>query len=160
MTDVYVYYFKRIRGRAGKNVLSKRRATLEAIQAIGDPVMESQVVVDHSEVDANGFLIGGADDESHPLQELWAQIRSLKLRAESRDREALTLDESTEGRRKYMLNLESRELRKQAQQLMNQRVAFLAGDPGRWSAPQAFEQFGSSLTTESTRPLALATIRG
>ena len=127
MTDVYVYYFMR-RGSAGENILSKRRATLETINGKGEAVMESQMVVDHTEVDGNGFLIGGVCNESHPMDELWAQIRSLERRANSRDSEALTLSESTERDRKYLLSLESRELRNQSQRLKKQRTDLMAGE--------------------------------
>lgn len=113
MTDVYVYYFL----RAGGKSLSQRRATLEAIKERGEPVMESQLVVDHTEVDSNGFLMGGVDDPSHPMDDYWSQITSLERRAASRDSEAQDLSESTDGSRKYMLRLESRELRNQAQKL-------------------------------------------
>jgi hypothetical protein len=106
MSDMYVYHFMR-RGPAGENILSKRRATLETIKGKGEAVMESQIVVDHTEVDGNGFLIGGIDNESHPMDELWAQIRSLERRANSRDSEALTLNESREGARIYLLRVES-----------------------------------------------------
>ncbi len=74
MGDVYVYHFMH-RGRAGENILSKRWATLETIKGKGEVVMESQIVIDQTEVDGNGFLIGGIDNESHPMDELWAQIR-------------------------------------------------------------------------------------
>ncbi len=64
MTDVYVYHFMRSHGPAGEKSLSKRRATLATIEPMGgEPVMESQIVVDHTEVDGNGFLIGGVDYE-------------------------------------------------------------------------------------------------
>ena len=76
MTDVYVYHFMR-RGPAGENILSKRRATLGTIKGKGEAVMESQIVVDHTEVDGNGFLIDGIDNES-PMDELWAEIRWLE----------------------------------------------------------------------------------
>src|SRR6202035_840351 len=105
MSDVYIYHFMR-RGPAGENILSKRWATLETINGKGEAVMESQIVVDHTEVDGNGFLIGGVDNESHPMDQLFAQIRSLERRANSRDSEALTLSESIEGQRIYMLRLE------------------------------------------------------
>jgi hypothetical protein len=72
MTDVYVYYFMRCRGQPDDNIPSNRRATLETIKGKGEAVMESQIVVDHTEVDANGFLIGGVGNESHPMDELWA----------------------------------------------------------------------------------------
>jgi hypothetical protein len=113
VTDVYVYYFL----RAGGKVPSQRRATLETIKEMGEPVMESQLVVDHTEVDSNGFLMGGADSQSQPMGEHWCQIRSLERRAASRDSEAQDLSESTDGSRKYLLSLESRELRNQAQKL-------------------------------------------
>jgi hypothetical protein len=129
MTDMYVYYFMR-RGPAGENTLSKRRATLQAINGKGEAVMESRIVVDHTEVDGNGFLIGGVDNKSHPMDELWAQIRSLERRANSRDREALTLNESDEGARIYLLRLEGRELRNQAQRFKKQRADSMAGELG------------------------------
>ena len=146
MTDVYVYYFMR-RGPAGENILSKRPATLKTINGLGEAVMESQIVVDHTEVDGNGFLIGGADNESHPINELWAQIRSLERRANSRDSEALKLNESTEGGRKYMLSLESRELRKQAQKLQKRRADLMASELGNRMGAQLFGHLGSSPTT-------------
>jgi hypothetical protein len=127
MTDVYVYYFMRL-GPAGEKILSKRRATLETIKGKGEAVMESQIVVDHTEVDGNGFLIGGFDNESHPMDELWPQIRSLERRANSRDREALTLNESGEGDCIYSLRLESRELRNQAQRLKKRRADLMVGE--------------------------------
>jgi hypothetical protein len=138
MTDVYVYYFLRGRGPVSENISSKRRATLEAIKGKGEAVMESQIVVDHTEIDANGFLIGGVSDDSHPMDELWAQIRSLELRANSRDGEALELDENTEGKRKYMLHLESRELRDQAQRLKKQRVGSMVDTLHNPSGAQHF----------------------
>ena len=147
MSDVYVYYFMR-RGPAGENILSKRRATLEAIKGKCEAVMESQIVVDHTEVNSNGFLIDGVGNESHPMVELWAEIRSLERRANSRDNEALTLDESTEGQRIYSLHLESRELRNQAQRLKKQRADSMAGELGNRIDSQVFVQFGGDPTTE------------
>ena len=111
MTDVYVYYFM----RAGAKILSKRRATLATIKEMGEPVMESQLVVDHTEVDSNGFLMDGVDNQ--PMDEHWSQIRSLERRAASRESEAQGLSESTDGSRKYNLGLECRELRNQARKL-------------------------------------------
>ncbi len=133
MTDVYVYHFVR-RGPAGENILSKRWATLEAINGKGEAVMESQIVVDHREVDGNGFVIGGINDESRPMDDLWAQIRSLELRAKSRDSDALQLNESTEGASKYMLRLESRELRNQAKRLKKQLDETTGDTLGDWSS--------------------------
>ena len=145
MSDVYVYYFMR-RGPAGENILSKRRATLEAIKGKCKAVMESQIVVDHTEVDSNGFLIDGVGNESHPMVELWAQIRSLERRANSRDSEALTLSESVDGQRIYSLHMESSELRKQAQRLKKQRADAMAGELGNRSDTRDFEHFGGSPT--------------
>src|ERR1700686_4201453 len=121
MSDVYVYYFMR-RGPAGENILSKRRATLETIKGKGEAVMESQIVVDHTEVDGNGFLIDGIDNETYPMDELPAEIRSLDPRANSRDIEALTLNESGEGSPIYLLRVKIRELLYLAQRLLNERV--------------------------------------
>jgi hypothetical protein len=146
LSDVYVYYFMR-RGPAGENLLSVRRATLDTIKSKGNAVMESQIVVDHTEVDGDGFLIGGVDSESHPRVELWAQIRSLERRANSRDNEALTLDENAEGRRIYSLHLESRELRKQAQRLKQQRADAMTGELDNRSDAHDFVPFGGSPTT-------------
>ena len=109
--------------------------------------MESQIVVDHTEVDGNGFLICGIGNESHPMVELWAEIRSLERRANSRDNEALTLGESTEGQRIYSLHLESRELRNQAQRLKKQRADAMASELGNRSDTQDFQHFRGSPTT-------------
>jgi hypothetical protein len=144
MTDVYVYHFMR-RGPAGENILSKRRATLGTIKGKGEAVMESQIVVDHTEVDGNGFLIDGIDNES-PMDELWAEIRSLERRANSRDSEALTLNERGEGARIYLLRVESRELRNQAQRLRKQRVDSMSGEHGNWIDSKVLVQFGGPTT--------------
>jgi hypothetical protein len=141
MSDVFVYYFMR-RRPAAENILSKRRATLETIKGKGEAVMESQIVVDHTELDGNGFLMGGIDNESHPMDQLWPQIRSLERRADSRDREVLTLNESLEGARIYLLRLESRELRNQAQRLRKHRADSVAGNLGHRIESQVFVQFG------------------
>jgi hypothetical protein len=145
VTDLYVYYFMRYGGPAREQLLSKRRATLEAIKGRGgEAVMESQIVVDHTEVDGNGFLIGGVGNALHPMDELWAQIRSLERRANSRDSEALALSEIGDGQRIYLLQLESRELRNQAQRLKKQRVDSMAGELGNRSDAQDFVPFGVS----------------
>ena len=125
MTDVSVYYFVRHGGRAGKELLSERRATLATIKGRGEAVIQSQRVVDHTEVDRNGFLIGGASDESHP--ELWSQIRSLEARAKSRDREALKIVAGVESGRRQVLHRESLELRTQAR-ILKTRVGRIKPD--------------------------------
>ncbi len=119
VTDVFVYYFMRCGGPGGKGLLSQRRATLESIRGKGEAVMHSRRIVDHTEVDGNGFLIGGASPESDSVDELWPRIRSLELRAKSRDSEALEIVQGTAGDRKNMLHLESLELRNEARILRN-----------------------------------------
>jgi hypothetical protein len=139
MTDVSVYYFMRRGNRGGKELLSERRATLEAIKDRGEAVMRSQRVVDHTEVDRNGFLMGGASDESHP--ELWSQIRSLEARAKSRDREALKIVESAASGRRQMLQGESLELRNQARILKTRADQMKAGtlrSQGRAQGPVGY----------------------
>ena len=128
MADAYVYYFTILDRLTGKAVRSKRLATLEAIKGRGEPVMETQTTVDQTELDSDGFLVGRSVGGSDPGDELWGEIRSLILRAASRDREARELDESTEGRLKYLLSVESRELRSQARQLQKQRGDILAAE--------------------------------
>jgi hypothetical protein len=140
MGDMYVYHFMR-RGPAGENILSRRWATLETINGMGEAVMESQIVVDHTEVDGNGYLVGRSGNEAHPTDELWAQIRSLERRANSRDIEALALNESGEGARSYLLRLESRELRKQAQRLRKQGADSMVGELGNRIDSQVFVEF-------------------
>jgi hypothetical protein len=148
MTDKYVYYFLRSCGRGEQRALSTRRATLEAIKGMGEPVMESQRVVDHTEVDDHGFLIGGLSAGAGEVDELLSEIRSLERRAKSRDAEAQDLDESTAGVRKYMLSLESRELRVQAAKLQKQRTELMASEMDERCGNPGFAQFGGALTAE------------
>lgn len=147
MSDEYVYYFTRPSGPGEQSTRSKRRATLEAITSRGEPVMESQLVVDHTEVDGNGFLIGGISAGAEAIDELWSQIRSLERRAKSRDIEALALEEGSEGARKYMLSVESRELRVQAAKLKNQRTDLMVNELDERCGKQGF-QFRGTLTAE------------
>jgi hypothetical protein len=77
------------------------------------------------------------------MDEAWAQIRSLERRANSRDSEALTLSESIEGQRIYMLRLESRELRSQAQRLRKLRADSMAGAIGNRNDVQDFVQLAA-----------------
>ncbi len=118
MADVYVYRFKGWDGPTESDV--SRRATLETIKEIGNPIMESQIVVDEAELDAHGFFRASVANDSDPTEHLTDEINSLYLRAAARDGEALNLDEAKSGAHKYMLQLESRELRKQAQVLQRQ----------------------------------------
>ena len=130
MSDVYVYYFVRT-GPTGETIQSRRRATLAAINGIGEPLMESQLVVDDTEINASGFVIGNGADECRAMDALWGQIRSLERRASSRDSEALQLDEISEAANIYCLQLESRELRKQAQSLRKKRIDTMIDELGR-----------------------------
>src|ERR1700732_4835030 len=121
MTDVYVYCFIERDGSAQTNGHARPRATLETIKAIGDPIMESQIVVDDAELDSRGFFLGSVANDLRPSEDVRNEIRSLNLRAAARDSEALTLaDDAAGAARKYMLQLESRELRKQAKSLQRQ----------------------------------------
>ena len=122
MTDAYVYFFMMSNGSNGESRVSPRPATLEAIRGKGRAIMDSQMVVDRTELDGEGFLVSAVGIGSFAVNELTAEIRSVELRAASRDREALTLNDSTEGQDKYMLSLESRELRKQGRKLTSQRT--------------------------------------
>jgi hypothetical protein len=144
MSDVYVYYFT---GSETDYKLSSRPATLEAIKGRGEPIMESQIVVDHTEVDGNGFLVSTVGKDSYAVNELSAQIKSLELRATSRDTK---LDESLgapETKDSYMLHMESRELRSQARQLKTDRIRLMADEADNPSNGQATEEFGGNSAT-------------
>ena len=131
MADAYVYYFAEWKGPFGDNTLCARPATLAAIKGRGEAIMESQIVVDSSELDEHGFLIAGTHGDSLAVDALTAQIRSVELRAAARDKAALNMNDTTDGREKYMLALESRELRKQALKLARERAeAIQGGLPG------------------------------
>jgi len=146
MADVYVYCFIGRDGPTEADGRPRRRATLETIKAIGDPIMESQIVVDDAELDSSGFFCGSAND-SHPGEDVRNEIKSLNLRAASRDAEALTLaeDDADGGVRQYMLQLESRELRRQAKKLQKQCDVAAAESDVRVDALD-FAQFEGSPT--------------
>jgi hypothetical protein len=129
MPDVYVYYFTERDEASGENMLSTRLATLETIKGRGEPVMESQIVVDATELDGDGFHNAAVGNALYGGSDLTAQIGSLELRAASRDSAALKLNEGSDGKDIYMLSLESRELRGEAKRLEVQRDDFLCGDP-------------------------------
>jgi hypothetical protein len=145
LTDAYIYYFIARDRVTGELVRSQRRATLAAIKRIGVPIMESQIVADITEIDGDGFAVDGLADGSPPPGDVTSEIRSLQLRADSRDVKALALNETTEGEDKYMLQLESRELRSQAQKLHNARGASAADAPGPASGPADFADFDDLL---------------
>jgi hypothetical protein len=118
MADVYVYRFIGGDGSNEANGPTQRRATLETIKAIGDPIMESQIVVDEAELDSSGFFWDSVANDVDPAEEARHEIKSLHLRAAARDREGQILaDDAAGAAHKYMLQLESRELRKQAKKL-------------------------------------------
>jgi hypothetical protein len=148
MCDVYIYYFNSSNGPRGKNVLSTRPATLEAIKGRGEPVMESQIVVDHTELDTDGFLAATIGSDSHAIGDIAAQIWSLEVRAASRDNEALI---SKNGIEQYMLGLESRELRKQAGVLKSRRTEITAGELSSCTDTTDFVQFEADLATGQNR---------
>jgi hypothetical protein len=145
MCDVYIYYFRTSNGPDGKDLLSPRPATLEAIKGRGEPVLASQIVVDHTELDAEGFLIATVGHDPYTTNAIAAQIYSLELRAASRDTEALT---SADGIEQYMLALESRELRKQARILMSRSTKFVAGEPSYRTDTNDFVQFEAGPAVE------------
>jgi hypothetical protein len=118
MADVYVYRFIGGDSSTEANGHTRGRATLETIKAIGAPIMESQIVVDDAELDSSGFLWGSVANDADPTEDAWNEIKSLRLRAAARDSEARNLaDGAADAAHKYMLQLESRELRRQAKKL-------------------------------------------
>ena len=126
-------------------MLSTRPATLETIKERGAvPVMESQSVVDHTELDREGFLVAAVGCGSHEVNEIAAQIWSLEVRAASRDKEATS---STDEIETYMLRLESRELRKQARVLKSRRSGIVAGELAFGTNATNFIHFKAGLAT-------------
>jgi len=120
MTDAYVYRFKELSGMGNGGLDDNRRATLDTLKGKGEPVMESQTIVDQSELDQDGFFASNSGNESPSVDNVTAEIKSLGLRSKSRDFEARDLVDLCDSQRKYMLQLESRELVKQAKHLSNQ----------------------------------------
>jgi hypothetical protein len=145
MCDVYIYYFKTSNGPDSKGVLSTRLATLDAIKSRGEPVMESQIVVDHTELDAEGFLVSAIGNASNATDDIAFQIWSLELRAASRDNAALASADRIE---QYMLSLESRELRKQARNLKTRRKEMRASKTSYRTGSTDFAQLERGLATE------------
>jgi hypothetical protein len=147
MSDTYVYYFMGSEDAAGEYTLSDWPATLDAIKGKGEAIMESQIVVDDTELDGSGYFIARVGYDSYAVNDLSAQIWSLEVRAASRDIEASQLNDSTEGKDKYMLSLESRELRGQARKLKSRRSELLADDRGNPSETGDSVHCGVSLVT-------------
>jgi VCBS repeat-containing protein len=102
-------------------------------------------VVDHTELDADGFLVATIGHYSHAIDDIAAQIYSLEARAASRDNEALA---SADGAEQYMLSLESRELRKQARILKSRRMETTAGELRCRTDTKDFDQFEAGLAAE------------
>jgi hypothetical protein len=139
MADVYVYQFTQRDRNTGLKSVSARWATREAIKGIGEPITGSQFIVDHTELNVDGFLVRFGD-ASREIDDLWAQIRSLKLRAQSRNTEALQLNESKDDNRKRLLLLEAQKLRECAQNLTNMRTKLISDRFGGATEPVAFAQ--------------------
>jgi hypothetical protein len=77
MSDVYVYYFTEWYGPAAGYVRSIRPATLAALKGRGgEPLMESQIVVDQTELDGNGFFMARTGNRSYVVNELSAGDQS------------------------------------------------------------------------------------
>jgi hypothetical protein len=147
MSDTYVYYFMGSEDTVGENTPSKWPATLDAIKGKGKAIMESQIVVDDTELDGSGNFVARVGYDSCAVNDLSAQIWSLEVRAASRDIEALKLNDSTEGKDKYMLRLESRELRGQARKLKCRRIELLADERGNTSETGDSDHCGGRLVT-------------
>ena len=143
MSDVYIYYFT-LNKVGGENSVSSRPATLEAIKGRGRPLMESQMVVDHTELGKDGFLVGRNGSNWHDIGDIAAQIWSLEVRGASRDNEAVG---SSDGIEKYMLGLESRELRNRARHLKSRRLELSAGESCCQIGARDFIHFGAGLVT-------------
>ncbi len=141
MADVYVYHFVPFRVAGLTNAPSIRPATLSVIKGIGDPIMESQIVVDSSELDAEGFLSSVVGFCSSEITALTAKIRSLELRAASRDRLAQSTRPDLNDKDVYMLRLESRHLRAEARKLSINRANLLAEEAGHISTTLACTEF-------------------
>jgi hypothetical protein len=85
MPDVYLYHFVSRAGPGAETNLSARPATLETIKGNGEPIMESQIVVDHTELDKKGFLIGANANES-PASRYTRRRNRLSLKLGFQDR--------------------------------------------------------------------------
>jgi hypothetical protein len=140
MSDVYVYNFYPFTVGGEKQSRSLFSATLTTIEAIGTPIMESQGVVDASQLTTEGYLVPPPGFEPHEITQLSAEIKSLEIRAEARDLLAHSLDAGADEAAIYMLSLESRHLRRQAQKLTIQRSEILAAVSGHISESMAFAQ--------------------
>ena len=141
MCDTYIYHFVTSSSRTGDNMRSAHPATLEVIERMGgEPLMNTQLVVDHTQLDADGFLVVAAGDINAVAVQIW----SLETRAASRDERAEAV---TDEKDKYMLSLESRELRKQARVLRTRHPETIPSDLGFETDARDFLHVGSGLVT-------------
>jgi hypothetical protein len=139
-SDMYLYVFVWSNSQNGEKMISERPATLEAIKRNGgEPIMASQVVVDQTQVGADGFLVANADGDAFA-----AQISAMEARAASRDKRAIASADEIE---KYMLALESRELLKQARALKRPHTEVMAAELDCATDARDFVHFGPGLTT-------------
>jgi hypothetical protein len=137
MSDVYVYNFYPFTVGSERHSHSLFSATLTTIETVGTPIMESQAVVDASQLTPEGYLVPSAGFGSLEITQLSAEITSLEIRAAARDSLAHSMDAAAEGVAIYMLSLESRHLRRQAQRLVIQRSEILAAESGHISERMA-----------------------
>jgi hypothetical protein len=142
MSDIYVYYFRPFIG-GGLGARSTFAATLATIEKLGDPIMASQIVVDRSEVDGQGMLIPAVGFGSPEITKLSAKIKTLELRAASRDLQAQSMS-SDEGAAIYMLSLESRHLRQKADRFISERASLLASESGHISRTSSLFASGTA----------------
>ena len=138
MSDVYVYNFHPFAVGGEWRSRSLFSATLTAIEKIGTPIMESQAVVDASQITEEGYLVPSVGLGSLETTELSTEIKSLEIRAAARDVLAHSMDGCADEATIYMLRLESRHLRQQAQRLILQRAEILAAESGHASKSLAF----------------------
>jgi hypothetical protein len=135
--DVYVYHFHPfIDGELAAR--STVAATLATIEKLGKPIMASQIVVDQSEVDSEGFLIPAVGFGSREITTLSAKIKTLELRAASRDQRAESMSSVADAAAIYMLSLESRHLRQKAGRLIIERAGLLANESGHISVTSSY----------------------
>jgi len=139
VSDVYVYNFHRFAVGGERPSRSLFSAALTAIENIGTPIMESQAVVDTSQLNAEGYFMPSAGFGSPEITQLSADIKTLEIRAAARDLLAQSMDAGAdEAATIYMLSLESRHLRRQAQKLTIQRSEMLAAESGHIGESMAF----------------------
>jgi hypothetical protein len=138
VSDVYVYHFYPFAVDGKGRSRSLFSATLTAIDNVGSPIMESQAVVDASQLTEEGYLVPSTGFGSLAITQLSAEIKSLEIRAAARDLLAHSMDSKADEAAIYMLSLESRHLRRQAQRLTIERSEILAAESGHISENIAF----------------------